>query len=99
MIFDGAHVLLTGTYFGPKYPGPWSAVVAAVGVNPMKLGEVFVLLGALWLTASAAIWLRQRWGRRLMLVAAVATLWYVPVGSLLALICITVLLRFKDQLT
>ena len=49
MIFDGIHVLSTGKYFGPDKPGPWSDLVAAVGIEPFGLGPVFITFGTLWL--------------------------------------------------
>ncbi|MHB1473825.1 MAG: hypothetical protein ACYCV4_09390 [Dermatophilaceae bacterium] len=45
-IVDGIHVLRVGTYLGSATPGPWATLVAAVGLNPLTLGPLFILLVA-----------------------------------------------------
>jgi hypothetical protein len=97
MLFDGLHVLIYGRYFGPEQPGPWSGLVAAIGLNPFKLGPVFVLWGLLWLGFVAAWLLAWRRARMLGLIIAVLTLWYVPVGSLTSLIVLLLLLRYHSN--
>jgi hypothetical protein len=100
MVVDGIHVLVTGTFFGPPEPGPWSQVARAVGLDPFALGVPFVVLGAAWLiastvlllTASSAAW----WA---LLVVAAAALWYLPVGTLTALATIAVLVLARGRLT
>ena len=37
MVFDGIHVLIYGRFFGPEKPGPWSAVVSSIGLNPLPV--------------------------------------------------------------
>ncbi len=96
MLFDGFHVLLKGKYFGPEKPGPWSQIVRAIGVDPFRLGPVFVLLGALWLVFLAALLLNRPWSWSLGLVVSVATLWYLPVGTVLSLITLALLLLFPN---
>jgi len=55
MIFDVMHVIMTRKYFGPEGPGPWSRLVALVGLDPFKLGIPFVVLGSLWLVFLVAM--------------------------------------------
>jgi hypothetical protein len=86
MLFDGVHVLVRGKYFGPDKPGPWSALVARVGVDPFKLGPLFIALGALWLICLIAALLGKTWGWSGAAAAAVASLWYFPLGTFLALV-------------
>jgi hypothetical protein len=99
-IADGAHVLLTGRYLGPPTPGPWRHAVRAVGLDPFAVGPVFVTLGACWLAATA--WLLAThapaawWA---LLATAVLTLWYLPLGTALALVTITTLLLSRTHLT
>ena len=38
MVFEGTHVLIYGRFFGPEKPGPWSAVVSSLGLNPFRFG-------------------------------------------------------------
>ena len=98
MIFDGAHILITGRYFGPEKPGPWSSIVSAVGLDPFSLGGPFIVLGALWLLFLVSMLLHQSWARYGALVVAVATLWYLPVGTVLSLLYIVLLLAFWSRL-
>jgi len=99
-VADGLHVLLTGRYLGPPTPGPWRHAVRAVGLEPVTIGPVFVTLGACWLAATA--WLLTTsspaawWA---LLATAVLTLWYLPVGTALALVTITTLLVARTRLT
>lgn len=92
MVFDGVHVLAAGKYFGPEKPGPWSGLVAALGLDPFALGPAFIVLGLLWLmfaTGTARGW---QWTRRAGLLAASLTLWYLPFGTLIALAVLALLL-------
>ena len=85
MLFDGLHVLQTGRYIGPERPGPWADLVEAAGVDPFALGPLFVGVGLLWLGYVVLELARQPLARKVGRGAALLTLWYVPVGSLLAL--------------
>jgi hypothetical protein len=42
MVFDGIHVLIYGRFLGPEKPGPWSAVVSSIGLNPLRFGVPFL---------------------------------------------------------
>lgn len=98
MLFDGIHVLLKGKYFGPPEPGPWSKIVAAIGVDPFSLGPVFILLGFMWVISSIGMLLGTGWAWPMALIGAVCTLWYVPIGSVLALLAILLLWFYKSSL-
>jgi hypothetical protein len=100
LAFDGGHALITGDYVTPQSPerrgqlGPWSMVVAAVGIEPrstlMKGIHLGLGLGFLATTACFALGLAN--ARTGMIFCAVLTLWYLPVGTLLSLIQLVVLL-------
>lgn len=98
MIFDGFHVIRTGKYFGPEEPGSWSEIVASIGINPLSIGPVFVALGVAWFISIAGLLLSSSWGWMAMLASAIATLWYVKVGTLISIISIALLLIFKASL-
>ena len=98
MIFDGIHVLRTGKYFGPEKPGPWSDVVAYIGLDPFRFGIPFIVLGVLWVLFLSAMLLHQSWGWYAALLTASLTLWYVPVGTILSLLYIVLLLVFRFRL-
>jgi hypothetical protein len=98
--FDGARALMVGDYVTPGSGahagelGPWSRLVAALGIEPrspaMKIAHV--ALGGLWLAAVAGFAARlpgSRWG---VLGCAVASLWYLPFGTVIGLIEIALIL-------
>jgi hypothetical protein len=95
MLVDGVHCLLRGKYIGPDKPGPWSIPFIAIGINPFRLAPLFIVLGVCWLVALVclltappnlvpAAWI-------ISLMVAVASLWYLPVGTVLSLVYIAVL--------
>lgn len=98
MIFDGIHVLITGKYFGPEKPGPWSDLVSFFGINPFDLGILFIILGVLWLLFLAGMLLKKTRSWYGAVFTAVATLWYLPVGTVLSLIYIALLFVFRANL-
>lgn len=92
MVFDGTRALTVGDYVTPSEGehagqlGPWASVVSAVGIEPRSTGMkiAFVAFGSLWLIATVLFVLRVPgavWG---MLAAAVLSLWYLPVGTVLS---------------
>jgi hypothetical protein len=92
MLVDGVHVLVYGKYIGPDKPGPWSGLFTAMGVDPFRLGPLFVGLGAAWLICLVATLRAMRWGWYGAAAVAVASVWYLPVGTLLSMIYLMLLL-------
>jgi hypothetical protein len=94
MTFDGTRALTVGDYVAPSSGahagqlGPWSHVVGAVGIPPrstaMKI--IFVVYGLSWLIVAIGLAVRSGWALPAMLIAALATLWYLPVGTILSII-------------
>jgi hypothetical protein len=85
MIVDGIHVLVRGKYVGPETPGPWSVLVSHAGIDPFRMGPLFVGLGACWIVCSFGLLRSRPWARRAAVAVAVASLWYLPVGTILSL--------------
>ena len=92
MTFDGLRALILGDYltrttgrFAGQL-GPWSRVVSAVGIEPRStaMKAIFVLFGLAWLGAIIAFMQRTRRSTGALAVLAVATLWYLPVGTLMS---------------
>ena len=98
MVFDGIHVLIFGRFFGPEKPGPWSAVVSSIGLNPLRFGVPFLLLGILWLLFVVAMQYQFSWAWYGALFVAIATLWFLPIGTLFSAIYIVLLLIFRSKL-
>jgi hypothetical protein len=89
MTFDGTRALVVGDYVTPSSGahaaelGPWSKVVSAVGIPPRStaMKVIFVVYGLSWLVIALGLALRYPWAPRAMLIAAIATLWYLPIGT------------------
>jgi len=94
MTFDGTRALTMGDYVTPSSGvhagqlGPWNYVVSAIGIPPrstaMKL--IFVVYGLSWLIIALGLALRAGWASPAMFIAALATLWYLPVGTIFGVI-------------
>ena len=105
MTFDGLRALILGDYLTPTTGpfagqlGPWSSVVSAVGMAPrsatMKI--LFVIFGLAWLGATAGFLRRTTWSARALAVMAVATLWYLPVGTLMSTLVLIGLAWLRRQ--
>jgi hypothetical protein len=99
-VLDGSHALLTGNYIsaqrGPHAGqlGPWAKLVLAAGLDPNSTIFQIALIayGILWLVAIAGFVFRARWAHGAVLTAALGSLWYLPIGSLLSAIQIVLLL-------
>jgi hypothetical protein len=98
MIFDGIHVLQTGKYFGPEKPGPWSEIAVRVGIDPLKMGPVFILIGAMWAAFIAGLVFHQPWAFAMGIIACIATLWYLPIGTVLSILLLIALILLKHRL-
>ena len=93
MTFDGTRALTVGDYVTPssgRYAGQlghWTRVVSAIGIPPrstaMKL--IFVGYGLGWLVMSVGFAFHARWACGAMLIGAAATLWYLPIGTIVGL--------------
>lgn len=100
MTFDGLRAVLLGDYLTPTTGayagrlGPWSGVVSAVGIAPRStvMKSVFVILGASWLTSIVWFLRRASWSPRALAILAVATLWYLPIGTLCAILLLVALM-------
>jgi hypothetical protein len=94
MLADGIRALAVGDYFTPGSGehagelGPWSGLVASVGVDPRSTGMkvAFVAFGAAWLAGLVAFVRRVPRAARFLAVLGLATIWYLPFGTLLGLL-------------
>jgi hypothetical protein len=86
MLIDGIFVIINGKFIGPEKPGPWASLLGLTGVDVFKLGPVFVLFGLAWLLFVTALITEQEWARTFGIVLSILTLWYLPFGTLIALV-------------
>ncbi len=92
MILDGLHVLIFGNYIGSRKPGPWAGIVSAIGLDPMRFGLVFVAFGIDWIVGGIGVIKDRRWGYNLTIIIAVLSLWYLTIGTLLAVLAIVLII-------
>jgi hypothetical protein len=99
LVFDGVRAFTVGDYVtatsGPRAGqlGPWSKIVAAVGFEPrgMPVKLLHVGCGVAWMVAGTCFALGATFAWRLVLVCAVCTLWYLPIGTVASLIVLGLL--------
>ena len=94
MLIDGIHVLAVGKYIGPEKPGPWASLLGMTGVDVFKLGPLFVIFGIAWLVLSTATWTEAGLAKGFGIILSIATLWYLPFGTLISLILLGILVFF-----
>jgi hypothetical protein len=100
LAFDGGRAMVVGDYVTPSTGrfagqlGPWSKIVSAVGIEPRStlMKSIHLVLGVTWLTIMVFFACRFRWAWWGMLVCAIAGLRYLPFGTLLSVIQVTLLL-------
>jgi len=97
MLFDGMHALLLGRFFGPGI-GPWGFLVSLVGVDPTSMAAPFVVEGSLWLFFLISGFYRRWWAWYGRVFTAIATLWYLPLGTVLTLVQVMLLVRYRKLL-
>ncbi len=105
MALDGIRALILGDYITPGSGrfagqlGPWSALVSAIGIPPRStlMKGIFAAYGLAWLLVILAYALGARWGWRAMVVAAVLSLWYLPLGTVISLLLLGLLLVQQRQ--
>jgi hypothetical protein len=80
---------------------PLARFVAAIGIAPRSslMKGAHVALGLLWLAAVAGFGARLPWGWWGILGCAVASLWYIPLGTLIGIIQVTLLLMGLPERT
>ena len=103
MAFDGSRALIVGDYITPSggpYSGrlgPWSDLVYAIGIDPrsVEMRAFFAVYGLAWLGTTAVFASRTRGLRWVMLLFAIGSLWYLPVGTAFSAAQILLLLIFQ----
>ena len=100
LCFDGSHALLLGDYVTPRSGpgagqlGPWARLVSAVGLDPRSttIKCLHLFLGIAWLIGSVAVIIDAPLGFWVLFVCAIATLWYLPIGTIISITLIALLL-------
>lgn len=103
MAADGTRALVAGEYWTPSSGayagrlGPWAKAVGAVGVAPRSRGMkiAFVVLGCAWIAGAITWALGFGFAWWCLLLLSIASLWYLPVGTLLAVVEVALLVAWK----
>ena len=106
MAFDGNRALFAGDYMtagsGPHAGelGPWSKLVERAGIEPRSIlmKTIFAAYGIIWLFIIMLFALRKSLTWDLMLLAAILSLWYLPLGTAFSALQIVLLgvLRWRE---
>jgi len=100
LVFDGGRALIVGDYVtptsGPRAGqlGPWSRIVSALGFEPRStfVKCLHIVLGITWLVALIVFIMRPALGWWIIFGCAAASLWYLPVGTVMSVVIIALLL-------
>jgi hypothetical protein len=98
MLLDGIYVLVKGKYIGPDKPGPWANIFYKLNVNVFGLGPLFISFGLLWLTFTFGLVTKLTWAHMLGILLSIATLWYLPFGTLISIVILALLITGKRKL-
>ncbi len=98
MFADGIFVILNGKYIGPDKPGPWSSLFTKLNIDVFKLGPMFVIFGLLWFLFIYGLQSAQNWIYWYGIVLSIATLWYLPIGTLISVVVFSLLVMYKDKI-
>jgi len=98
MLIDGLFVIIKGKYIGPEKPGPWANIFYKMNIDVFKLGSMFILFGVLWFLFIYGLQTSQIWAYWYGIILSVATLWYLPFGTLISVGVIGLLVVYKTKL-
>lgn len=106
MVFDGTRAFLLGDYVTPSTGihagqlGPWSKVIGVAGIDPRSAfaKALHILSGLLWVGAIGSLARGRRATPRWpVAVAAAASLWYLPMGTLGGVVALLLLLTERRK--
>ncbi len=95
MLLDGVYATETQTYIG-GVTGPWAGMLHFAGFSAYSsaMYDIFIGFGILWLLAIVLYFFHLR---ETIFVMAVLSLWYVPVGAILALVIMATYMRARAR--
>lgn len=97
MLIDGIYVMTKGKYIGPPKPGPWAELFYKFDVNVFKLGPLFIIYGIVWIVFLIGVLTNQSWAYMLGIIISIASLWYLPVGTLLSIAVLLILILARQK--
>lgn len=93
MIANGVRAIVFGEYFALRKGARadelavWEGIVASAGISSRSLGMklFFILYGSLWLVMTYQFLRQRKWSRVGMMAAVAGSLWYVGIGTPMAI--------------
>jgi hypothetical protein len=86
MTWEGFFIRIFNEFQAPT--ALWIEGVLKLGFNPSGFAWPWIVLGISWIGALAGMWLRLSWGKGAVMICGVLSLFYVGVGTVLALIAL-----------
>jgi hypothetical protein len=86
MTWEGFFIRIFNEFQAPT--ALWIEGVLKLGLDPGGFAWPWIVLGISWIGALAGIWLGLSWGRGAVTVCGIFSLFYVGVGTILALIAL-----------
>jgi hypothetical protein len=97
MLIDGIYVMTKGKYIGPPKPGPWAELFYKFDVNVFKLGPLFISYGIVWIAFLIGVLTNQNWAYMLGIIISIASLWYLPIGTLISIAVLMILILARQK--
>lgn len=105
LLFDGVRAFATGDFVTPASGphagelGPWSMVLEAMGIAPRSAlaKGLHGALGTLWVGSLCGLVGGTRWAWWTLVACAALSLWYLPLGTLVALAELGLLLLLRAR--
>jgi hypothetical protein len=76
---------------------PWVRLVERLGLDPLSFGPVCLIFGVAWLSVTIAILRGSQRAFQPAKILAIASLWYVIVGTGFAVIYLIALMTLQDR--
>jgi hypothetical protein len=94
LLFDGSRALATGHYTTPQSGahagqlGPWARLLSAARIDPLgkNIKLLHLALGLSWVVCGVFFWFNTSAAWWPLMLTALLTLWYLPFGTLAAVI-------------
>lgn len=98
MLTDGIYCFIKGKYIGPEKPGPWANLFYKLNIDVFKLSPLFIIFGIAWLLFIFSLYTNQSLTFLLGIIISIATLWYIPFGTIISIAILIILLTSKTKL-
>ena len=93
LALNGLLARLSGSFLESGWLGTaWTAIPAALRIEPSVWALTVVTLGVLWWGALGALWARSSWGQPAAIGVACLTMTFFPIGTVVSAVVLVLLL-------